>query len=276
MRTPIIEPKKSFFERLKEKYERRSPQERQAIIAAAVLIALTAIGWGLAKTPNSGKKTDERNLSITNGSGAVVVGDRNKVIVDNSINPANVRELSNIVKSAIGESMHQLDTNAALVEVLGRELKQLRSEGEVRKKELEQKEDQISRALAKIEQLESELKKSISISKLSTEDQERIKKIIAAAQAGIAIVGTNRPAINSGQAQVVSTASSPPVAGVSIGGGMVPAGSAVTVTAVAKPGYQFVLWTENGAVVSLSPTYTFTANGPRTLVAQFAKISAQD
>lgn len=47
-------------------------------------------------------------------------------------------------------------------------------------------------------------------------------------------------------------------------------GSEVTVTATPKAGNSFVNWTENGAEVSTSTSYTFTANGDRTLVANFS------
>jgi hypothetical protein len=43
----------------------------------------------------------------------------------------------------------------------------------------------------------------------------------------------------------------------------------VTVTASANPGYVFVSWTENGAVVSTHSTWSFRANPARNLVANF-------
>ncbi len=49
-------------------------------------------------------------------------------------------------------------------------------------------------------------------------------------------------------------------------------GSAVTLTAIADPGYAFANWTEAGVVVSTTATYSFTAGGPRTLEANFALI----
>ncbi len=47
-------------------------------------------------------------------------------------------------------------------------------------------------------------------------------------------------------------------------------GSTATLTATAAEGYTFVNWTENGAVVSTSPTLQFGVYGNRTLVANFS------
>jgi len=47
-------------------------------------------------------------------------------------------------------------------------------------------------------------------------------------------------------------------------------GSEVTVTATPLAGNSFVNWTENSVEVSTSASYTFTANGDRTLVANFS------
>jgi hypothetical protein len=44
----------------------------------------------------------------------------------------------------------------------------------------------------------------------------------------------------------------------------------VTLTSSPKTGFTFMNWTENGVEVSLNPSYTFTANGNRTLRANFA------
>ena len=46
-------------------------------------------------------------------------------------------------------------------------------------------------------------------------------------------------------------------------------GASCTLAATASTGYTFVNWTENGSVVSTSPSYTFTVTGDRTLVANF-------
>ncbi|MDB4913780.1 MAG: hypothetical protein JWM95_1424 [Gemmatimonadetes bacterium] len=53
------------------------------------------------------------------------------------------------------------------------------------------------------------------------------------------------------------------------GGGNYAAGATVVVRATAQPGFQFTEWTESGATVSTSSTYSFTVSGPRTLVANF-------
>lgn len=58
------------------------------------------------------------------------------------------------------------------------------------------------------------------------------------------------------------------------GGGSVPIGADVTLTATANAGYKFVNWTENGKVVSNFAHYTFTATGNRNLVAVFAANSS--
>ena len=47
-------------------------------------------------------------------------------------------------------------------------------------------------------------------------------------------------------------------------------GTEVTVTATANSGYSFLYWTENGLVVSTDASYSFNAEYPRDLVAQFA------
>jgi hypothetical protein len=65
-------------------------------------------------------------------------------------------------------------------------------------------------------------------------------------------------------------ASAEPASGGSVtGGGTFAAGSSRTVSATAAVGFVFANWTENGAMVSTSPSYTFTLNNDRTLVAHF-------
>lgn len=53
------------------------------------------------------------------------------------------------------------------------------------------------------------------------------------------------------------------------GGGGYLIGENCTLTATANAGHSFVRWMENGQEVSTEPTYTFTVNGPRNLVAAF-------
>lgn len=50
-------------------------------------------------------------------------------------------------------------------------------------------------------------------------------------------------------------------------------GTTVTLTATPNAGYQFVNWTEDNSVVSADATYTFTAESPRMLVANFEPIT---
>ena len=50
-------------------------------------------------------------------------------------------------------------------------------------------------------------------------------------------------------------------------------GESCTVTATASTGYTFTNWTENGLEVSTNPSYTFTVDGDRNLVANFSAIS---
>jgi len=63
-----------------------------------------------------------------------------------------------------------------------------------------------------------------------------------------------------------------PASGGSVsGGGVVAANSQVTLVATPSAGYTFTNWTENGAAVSTSASYTFTATANRTLVANFSQ-----
>ena len=67
----------------------------------------------------------------------------------------------------------------------------------------------------------------------------------------------------------VTTLSSPEAGGTTSGGGSIPCGSNVTVTATNTTPYQFIAWTENAAVVSHDASYSFRASTNRELVAQF-------
>ncbi len=67
------------------------------------------------------------------------------------------------------------------------------------------------------------------------------------------------------------TVSASPVAGGSVsGGGSFSGGTTATVTATANTGYTFINWTENGNIVSTSPSYAFTVAADRSLVANFS------
>lgn len=67
----------------------------------------------------------------------------------------------------------------------------------------------------------------------------------------------------------IATSASPVAGGSTSGGGTYNSGDSVTVLASANGGYNFVNWTEGGAEVSASASYTFTASANRTLVANF-------
>ncbi len=67
----------------------------------------------------------------------------------------------------------------------------------------------------------------------------------------------------------IAVSVSPAAGGAVSGGGSVNAGASVTVTATPNASYNFVKWTESGAQVSTSASYTFNVTGNRTLVAVF-------
>jgi exo-beta-1,3-glucanase (GH17 family) len=67
----------------------------------------------------------------------------------------------------------------------------------------------------------------------------------------------------------ITLSASPAAGGTVSGAGTFATGSSRTVTATANSGYTFANWTENGSVVSLSTSYTFTLNADRALVANF-------
>jgi hypothetical protein len=69
----------------------------------------------------------------------------------------------------------------------------------------------------------------------------------------------------------ITTSSNPTIGGSTNGGGTYAAGTNATVRAFPGVGV-FINWTENGAVVSTSPTYLFPVVANRTLVANFTNI----
>ena len=71
----------------------------------------------------------------------------------------------------------------------------------------------------------------------------------------------------------ISAISNPTEAGNITGDGEYPYGQTVTLNAIAAPGYSFINWTENDAVVSTDAEYSFTATASRTLVANFETIT---
>ena len=67
----------------------------------------------------------------------------------------------------------------------------------------------------------------------------------------------------------VSLSSNPLLGGITTGGGIFNAGTLVTATATANPGFTFSNWTEGANIVSTNANYQFTLVGNRTLVANF-------
>ena len=69
----------------------------------------------------------------------------------------------------------------------------------------------------------------------------------------------------------VNVSANPTQGGTVSGGGTYTEGQSCTVTATANSGFTFINWTENGSFVSSNPSYTFTVNGNRNLVALFTE-----
>jgi len=67
----------------------------------------------------------------------------------------------------------------------------------------------------------------------------------------------------------IAVSSIPSAGGTANGSGTYNHGQTVNLVASANAGYEFVNWTENGVQVSANTTYSFTATGNRTLVANF-------
>ncbi|NQX01352.1 InlB B-repeat-containing protein [bacterium] len=72
----------------------------------------------------------------------------------------------------------------------------------------------------------------------------------------------------------INVSESPTNSGIVTGGGAYAQASGVTVVAVANAGYAFVNWTEGATSVSISPSYTFSAQAARTLVANFVAVGS--
>ena len=68
----------------------------------------------------------------------------------------------------------------------------------------------------------------------------------------------------------IALSADPTESGAVSGGGAHEEGQPCTVTATPATGYDFINWTENGAVVSTEASYTFTVTSDRNLVAHFA------
>ena len=69
---------------------------------------------------------------------------------------------------------------------------------------------------------------------------------------------------------IINATANPAEGGEVSGGGAYQEGAECTLTATANEGYTFTNWTENGEVVSVDATYSFTVNGDRNLVVNFA------
>ena len=68
---------------------------------------------------------------------------------------------------------------------------------------------------------------------------------------------------------LVSISPNPVLGGTITGGGVLNNGAAITVGAIANPGFAFLNWTEAGNIVSTLANYQFTVAGNKTLVANF-------
>lgn len=73
-----------------------------------------------------------------------------------------------------------------------------------------------------------------------------------------------------GPTYIVAASASPAGSGTIANAGLYPNNSAAPLVATPNAGYAFVNWTDNGAVVSTNPNYTFTVTADRTLVANFS------
>ncbi len=76
-------------------------------------------------------------------------------------------------------------------------------------------------------------------------------------------------------ASLVDTTVSPINAGTTIGDGLYVPGAEVSVEATPLSGFQFVNWTDHGAVVSDTPVHTFTIDVNHSLVANFVALVPQ-
>jgi hypothetical protein len=78
--------------------------------------------------------------------------------------------------------------------------------------------------------------------------------------------------VDSGTTFTITANAVPPNSGTVIGTGAYAPGASVTLVATANAGYVFSNWTENASVVSVSPSYTFSAQADRVLVANFVVV----
>jgi uncharacterized repeat protein (TIGR02543 family) len=71
---------------------------------------------------------------------------------------------------------------------------------------------------------------------------------------------------------MITLTSSPVAGGTTTGSGMFPQDSVAVVTATPNANFTFTSWTDNGTVVSTSPSFTFVLTGNKALVANFAPV----
>lgn len=71
---------------------------------------------------------------------------------------------------------------------------------------------------------------------------------------------------------LVTLTANPVAGGTSTGGGAFAQGSVVTLVATPSAGFTFTNWTNNGLIVSTSPSYQFTMAGNSSLVANFTPV----
>lgn len=71
---------------------------------------------------------------------------------------------------------------------------------------------------------------------------------------------------------LISLSASPVAGGTTAGEGFIAQDSVAAITATPNTGYTFTSWTENGTVVSTSPSLTFAMDGNKSLVANFTPV----
>ena len=88
---------------------------------------------------------------------------------------------------------------------------------------------------------------------------------------GFVTMNSNETVVaNFSTACTITASSSSTAAGSTSGGGAYAVGQTVNVVAVPNTGYAFLSWTESGAVVSTTASYSFVGSADRKLVANFA------
>ncbi len=90
---------------------------------------------------------------------------------------------------------------------------------------------------------------------------------------GFAVTSNRTLVANFTAGSTIATSVFPTVGGSVAGGGNIANGASATLIATPSANYSFVNWTENGAAVSTSASYTFTVATNRALVANFTSAS---